>query len=220
MLLGGAGKLLGAELGEALDAGGDLAHVADRLDDVAGAGLALGADHRRPLADPPQRLAEVGRPADEGNLEGELVDVVALVGRGQHLRLVDVVDLERLQDLGLGEVPDPRLGHHRDRHRLLDPLDHRRVRHPCHPAVAPDIRRDPLQRHHRAGAGLLGDLRLLGSDHVHDHPALEHLGQAGLDPESRSLSHGPILDVAAHVDPWRRRYGGRSPGRGGAYFSL
>ena len=41
------------------------AHVAHRLDDVARSGLALGADHRRALRDPAQRLAEVGRPAHE-----------------------------------------------------------------------------------------------------------------------------------------------------------
>ena len=51
--------------GELLDAVGDLAHVADRLDDVAGAGLALGADHRRALADAAERLAEVGGAANE-----------------------------------------------------------------------------------------------------------------------------------------------------------
>ena len=135
MFFGRAGDLLRAELGEPLDPGDDLAHVAHRLDDVAGPGLALGADHRRALADPPQRLAEVGGAADEGHLEGKLVDVVALVGGSQHLRLVDVVDLQRLQDLGLGEVADPRLGHHRDADRLLDPLDHRRIGHPRHAAV-------------------------------------------------------------------------------------
>ena len=43
----------------------DRAQVADGLDDVAGAGLALGADHRRALADAPQRLAEVRRAAHE-----------------------------------------------------------------------------------------------------------------------------------------------------------
>jgi hypothetical protein len=70
--------------------------VADRLDDVAGAGLALGADHRGALGDPAQSLAEVGGPTHEGHLEGVLVDVVGLVGRGEHLGLVDVVDLQRL----------------------------------------------------------------------------------------------------------------------------
>ena len=32
-------------------------------------------------------------------------------------RLVDEVDAERLEDLGLDEVADAGLGHHRDRHR-------------------------------------------------------------------------------------------------------
>ena len=62
---------------QAADLAADAAQVADRLDDVAGAGLALGADHRRALADPPQRLAEVGRAAHERHLEAPLVDVVA-----------------------------------------------------------------------------------------------------------------------------------------------
>ena len=43
----------------------DRAHVGDGVGDVAGAGLALGADHRRALGDPAQRLAEVGRAAHE-----------------------------------------------------------------------------------------------------------------------------------------------------------
>ena len=54
-----------SSVAQAADLAGDAAHVADRLDDVAGAGLALGADHRRALADPPQRLAEVGGAAHE-----------------------------------------------------------------------------------------------------------------------------------------------------------
>ena len=82
--------------------------MADRLDDVAGAGLALGADHAGALADAAQRLAEVGGPAHERHGEGPLVDVMGLVGRGEHLGLVDVVDPEGFEDLRLDEVPDPR----------------------------------------------------------------------------------------------------------------
>ena len=48
-----------------VDLAGDLADVLGRLGDVAGAGLALRADHRRALVDAAQRLAEVGRTADE-----------------------------------------------------------------------------------------------------------------------------------------------------------
>ncbi len=50
---------------QAADAGRDRAHVAHGLDDVAGAGLALGADQRRALADAAQRLAEVAAAAHE-----------------------------------------------------------------------------------------------------------------------------------------------------------
>src|SRR5262249_20618083 len=44
-------QLLGPEGREPLDVAGDLPDVPDGLDDVAGAGLPLGADHRRALAD-------------------------------------------------------------------------------------------------------------------------------------------------------------------------
>jgi hypothetical protein len=163
--------------------------VAHGLDDVAGAGLALGADHRRALADAPQRLAEVRRAADEGDVERPLVDVVGLVGRRQDLGLVDVVDFEGLQHLGLGEVADAGLGHDGNRHGRLDALDHRRVAHARHAAVAADVGRHPLERHHRRCAGVFGDLRLRRIDDVHDDAALEHLGQTGLDPERCFVSH-------------------------------
>jgi hypothetical protein len=55
--------------------------------------------------------------------------------------------------------------------------------------ATPHVRGHALERHHRGRAGILGDLRLLGVDHVHDHAALEHLGQAGLDAESGLVSH-------------------------------
>ena len=111
---------------------------------------------------PPQRLAEIGRTAHERHGERPLVDVVRLVGRGEHLRLVDVVDAERLQHLRLGEVADPALRHHRDRDGLLDALDHRRIAHARDAAVAADVGRHPLERHHGRRAGVFGDLGLLG----------------------------------------------------------
>ena len=121
-------------------------------------------------------------PHTNGDGERPLVDVVRLVGRGEHLGLVDVVDAERLEDLRLGEVADAALGHDRDGDRGLDLLDHRRVGHAGDAAVAADVGRDPLERHHGDGAGVLGDAGLLGVDDVHDHAAAQHLGQAPLDP--------------------------------------
>ena len=56
-LLGPAVQLGRVGLGDLADVAEDRAQVADGLDDVAGPGLALGADHGRPLGDAPQRLA-------------------------------------------------------------------------------------------------------------------------------------------------------------------
>ena len=163
--------------------------MGDRVDDVAGAGLALRADHRGALGDAPERLAEIRAAADEWNGELPLVDVMLEIGGRQHLGLVDVVDLERLQDLRLGEMADAALRHHRDRDGLLNPLDHVRVGHPGDAAVPTDVGGDALERHDRAGAGLLRDLRLLGIDDVHDHAALEHLGETALHPHRPDLVH-------------------------------
>jgi hypothetical protein len=174
---------------EPLDPARDVAKVTDGLDDVPGARLALRPDHRRALADPPESLAQVRGPADERDLERVLLDVVRLVRRGEHLGFVDVVDLERLQDLRLREVTDASLRHDRDGHGLLDALDHRRIAHPRNAAVAADVSRDPLQGHHGNRARLLGDPGLVGGDDVHDHAALEHLGKAALYPECGPFAH-------------------------------
>ena len=127
--------------------------------------------------------------------------MVCLVGRRQHLRLVDVVDLERLEHLRLDEVADPRLRHHRDADRLLDAGDHLGVGHPRDAAVAADVGGHAFERHHRRGARLLGDRRLLGRHDVHDHAALQHLGQAALDPECRLVAHAAILARVAAGPP-------------------
>ena len=65
-----------AKLAELFDRVGDRADVCDRFDDVPGAGLALAADHRGALVDAAQRLTQVARSADKGNLERVLVDVI------------------------------------------------------------------------------------------------------------------------------------------------
>ena len=131
-----------------------------------------------------------GGAADEGHREAPLVDVVGLVGRGEDLGLVDVVDAERLEDLCFDEVPDAGLGHDGDRHRRLDALDHLGIGHAGHAALAADVGRHPLERHDRDGAGVLGDAGVIGRDHVHDHPALQHLGEAALDPQRAGLAGG------------------------------
>ncbi len=105
------------------DAGVDSTSVPYGLDDVSSSRLAFGADHRGAFGNAPQRLAKVATPADEGDLEQVLVDVVLLVGRRQHLGLIDVVDAKRLEDLRLDEMSDAALRHHRNRHRFHDRAD-------------------------------------------------------------------------------------------------
>ncbi len=182
----------------------------DRFDDVAGAGLALRADEAGTFGNAAERLAQVGGAADERNGEGPLVDVVGLVGRGEHLALVDVVDAEGLEDLGLGEVADAGLGHDRDGDGLLDRLDHLRVGHAGHAAVASDVRGDPLEGHHGRCSGVLGDACLPGVDDIHDDAALEHLGEPALD---QLCSRGTVR--FAHAGESTAAPGGPSPRKQG-----
>src|ERR1035437_755193 len=174
------------------NAGVDRARVPNGLDDVACAGFTLRPDHGRAFRDASQRLSEVATAAHERDLERVLVDVVFLVGRGEHLGLVDVVDPKRLEHLRLDEVANAALGHDRDRDRLHDRADQRRIRHPRHAALLSDVCGHAFQRHYRAGAGVLGNLGVLGSDHVHDHAALEHLGEPRLDLEGALHGAMPI----------------------------
>mmetsp|Transcript_83567 Transcript_83567/g.215226 ORF Transcript_83567/g.215226 Transcript_83567/m.215226 type:complete len:325 (+) Transcript_83567:498-1472(+) len=165
------------------------ADVARGLDDVAGAGLALRADHAAALGDAPQGLAEVAAAAHEGHLELVFVHVVVLVRDREHLALVNAVDAEVLQHLRLHEVADAALGHDRDGHRVDNRLDHLRVRHAGDALLHADVCWDLLQGHHRARARLLGNLRLLRVHHVHDNAALEHRRQAPLHLVG-ALGHG------------------------------
>ena len=99
------------ELADFAQHGAGMAHS---LHHVAGAGLALGADHRRAFADAAQRLAQVAASAHERDLEIVLEDVMFLIRRGQHFGFVDVIDAERFQDLRFHEMPDAAFGHDRD----------------------------------------------------------------------------------------------------------
>ena len=183
----------------------DLAHVRGRVGDVAGAGLALRADHGRALVDAAQGLTEVGSTADEGNREVPLVDVVAVVRGGEDLGLVDVVDAEGLQNLGLDEVTNAGLRHDGDRHGLDDAFDQIRVGHAGHATLGADVGGDALEGHDGHGARVLGDLGLLGGDDVHDDAALEHLGHAALDLRGADLAlRGALAHGYSCSSSWAR----------------
>ena len=153
------------------------AHVTHGLDDIASARLALGTNHGRALRNAAQRFAEVLRTAHERHVELVLVDVVHVVGGAEHFGFVDVVDFDGLQDAGFGNMADAHLGHDRDGHGFLNALDHGRIAHAGDATGRANIGRNTLERHHRACARVLRDLRLLGGGDVHDHATLEHLRQ-------------------------------------------
>jgi hypothetical protein len=58
-----------------------------------------------------------------------------------------------------------------------DPLDHGRVAHARHPTGLANVGGHAFERHDGDGAGVFGNLRLIGRDDIHDDAALEHLGQ-------------------------------------------
>ena len=180
-LFGGDVELVRAQALQRRDPLRNGADVAGGLRDVAGAGLALGADHGRALAHPPQRLAEVGGPAHEGDGEAVLVDVVDVVGRREDLGLVDEIDLELLKHLGLDEVPDTGLGHDGDGDRVDNARNKIGITHAGNAALGSNVGGDALEGHDGNGSRVLGDTGLLGRDDVHDDAALEHVGQPALD---------------------------------------
>src|SRR5580692_2345038 len=95
----------------------------------------------------------------------------------EHFALVDVIHFQRFEHLRFREVADAHFGHHRNRNRVHNFANDTRRRHARHSAFLADVRRDALQRHHGARAGVLGDLGLLGVGHVHNHATLQHLRQ-------------------------------------------
>ena len=176
-LLGRFVHLVVAQGDELADLAVHGAHVAHGLDHVASARLALRTDHRRALLDAAQCFAEVLRAADKRHIELGFVDVIDVIGRGEHFGLVDVIDLDRLQDARFGDVADAHLRHDRDGNGLLDAADHGGVAHAAHAAGRADVCGDTLERHDGASARVFRDARLLGRGDVHDDTALEHLGE-------------------------------------------
>ena len=103
--------------------------MADCLNHVAGSRLALGPYHRGSLAYAPECLAQVARTADKRNLELSLVDMVHIVGRGENLALIYVVNLYGFKYLSLDKVSDTAFCHDRNRHCLLNTFNHLGVAH-------------------------------------------------------------------------------------------
>ena len=109
------------------------------------------------------------------------LDMVGLIGGGEHFTLIDKIHFQRFQDLGLGEMPNTAFSHDRYGDRRLNLLYHAGVRHAGHPAIPADVGRNPFQCHNSHGSRLLRYLGLLHGGDVHNHTAFEHLSQADFD---------------------------------------
>jgi hypothetical protein len=75
------------------------------------------------------------------------------------------------------------------------------VGHARHAALFADVRRHALQRHHRLGSRIFGDLCLLRIGDVHDHATLEHLRQSHFQSKllARKLKHIALLFLLTYT---------------------
>jgi hypothetical protein len=138
-LLGFVNELLRVEHPQPAHLRVDRAQVPHCLHHVTGARFTLRTDQRGALGDATQRLTQVAAAADEGHAKRPLVDVVGLVGGCEDLALVDEVDLQCLENLGLREVADSDLRHDRNRHDVHDLTDLVGRSHPCHASLGADV---------------------------------------------------------------------------------
>ena len=141
------------------------------LHHVASARFALCTNHGSTLIDATQSLSQILGTTHKGYLELPLVDMIYIIGRTEHLALVDVVYLYSLQNLCFGEVSNAALGHHGNAHSLLNALYHLGVTHAAHATSRTYVGRNALQGHHSTCTCLLRNSRLLRSRYIHNHSA-------------------------------------------------
>ena len=109
------------------------------------------------------------------------IDVVVFVGHREDFGFVDVVDLERFEDLGFDEVADADFSHDGNGDGFLDFFDEGWIAHAGDATFFSNIGGNAFERHDGDGAGFLGDARLFGIDDVHDDAAFEHLREVCVD---------------------------------------
>ena len=130
-----------------------------------------------------------------------LVQVVDFIRRRQDFGFINVIDTDRFEHLPLDKVADARLRHHRNRHSLLDLLNHRRVGHARDAAVLANIRRHAFERHDGDGASLFGDARLFDVHDVHDDTPLQHLRSRRATRTGGRQSLAPLVSIQfAHTE--------------------
>ena len=174
-LLGCLVELILAHRYQATDFALHQAHVTHSLYYIAGTWFALSTNHGSPLGNTAQGLAKVLGTTHKGHIELGLIDMIDVIGWAEHLALVDIINLDGLQDLSLGNMTDTALGHHGNSYSLLDATNHLRVAHTANTSCCTDVGRNTFEGHYSAGTSLFGYLGLLGSSHVHYNTTLQHL---------------------------------------------
>ena len=119
--------------------------------------------------------------------------MVHVVGGGEDLGLVDVVDVDGLENLRLCDVANAALCHDGDGHSLLDAANHRRIAHAGDPTGGADVCGDALEGHDGAGSGRLCNACLLGGGDVHDDAALEHLRELAVEASALLAGRDVLL---------------------------
>ena len=107
--------------------------------------------------------------------------MVNIIGRGEHLALVNIIDLDGLQNLSLCKMADTTLCHDRDRDGLLDALDHLRVAHARHATSCTNVGRNALKSHNGTSTCSLSNLSLFRGCYIHDNTALKHLCKVAVE---------------------------------------
>ena len=127
--------------------------------------------------------------------------MIGIICWREHFRFVDVVDVDRLEDLRFREMSDAAFRHDRNAHRFLDALDHLRIAHARNATGKSDIGWDALERHNCASACFFSDPCLLWCRDVHDHATFQHLRKLliQLGTFLRALARaGAVLLINAH----------------------
>mmetsp|Transcript_23980 Transcript_23980/g.51763 ORF Transcript_23980/g.51763 Transcript_23980/m.51763 type:complete len:312 (+) Transcript_23980:175-1110(+) len=157
------------------------------LNNVSSTSLTLGTKEGGTLGNTTKCLTKVTASTHEGNIEHGLINVVHLIGHGQNLRLINVVNFACLEDLGLDKMSDTGLGHDGDGDGVLDFENHGWVGHAGYSAIAADVCGDALEGHDCYGSGGFCDFGLFYVHDIHNHSSLEHLRQTLLDLKGADL---------------------------------
>ena len=143
-----------------------------RLHDITGTRFSFGTDHGSTLVDPAKRLAQILCSTYKRYFKVSLIDMVHIICRREYFTLIDIVNLDRFENLSLHKMTDSAFGHNRDSNSILDPLNHLRITHTGNTAGCTDICRYPFQSHDSTGTCCFRNLCLLRCGDIHDDTAL------------------------------------------------